>query len=59
MPPNYRGKKHEREVARATRRHAKLVKREARRKREAQFPSAWPDAPEPVAGVDRTLSRGL
>lgn len=24
-----------------------------------QFPSAWPQAPEPVAGVARTLSRGL
>jgi hypothetical protein len=24
-----------------------------------QFPSNWPNAPEPVAGVGRTLRRGL
>ena len=27
--------------------------------RNGQFQSAWPDPPEPVAGVARTLSRGL
>jgi hypothetical protein len=53
--------KAQREAKRAEKRQAKLERRAARRAGDnetEQFPSLWPDAPEPVAGVARTLSRG-
>ncbi len=57
---NFRDQK--READRAARRTTQSGKRDAVTQGspdEEQFPSAWPDAPEPVAGVARTLSRGL
>jgi hypothetical protein len=35
------------------------ARKDARHLDAGQFPSRWPDAPEPVAGVARTLSRGM
>jgi hypothetical protein len=52
----------ERHTNRIIKRAIKDAKRDARRQLKRtpaveQFPSLWPDAPEPLAGVARTLSR--
>jgi len=64
MTSDHRGLNAARRYAREQRRREKVQAKDARRdqrraERAEQFPSAWPDAPEPVAGVGRTLSRGL
>lgn len=48
-------------VARALRTHRPKIKpsaKEYNRASERQFQSQWPEAPELLAGVARTLSRG-
>jgi hypothetical protein len=52
----------DRRVAREVKRATKAAKREGRReakRTELQFPSAYDDSNPIVAGVGRTLSRGL
>lgn len=64
--------KHDREMELCERKRAKAARRQERRRPERhlgqpsnfdptidQFPSAWPDAPELLDGVARTLSRGM
>jgi hypothetical protein len=50
----------QKELERQRKREEKQARKEKRKAaRIEQFPSNWPDAPEPVAGVARTLSRGV
>ena len=65
----YVRQKHEKERARFERRQAKVGRKALRAAERMQapdpehverpFPSRWPDAPELLDGVARTLSRGM